>query len=241
MKVYLAERRDGIAVTGSEAAVELVEASSPSRALLDIAGRIDADLIVLASRAHEGLERRILGSVASDMVQHGTTPVLIVPPLVIAPTAREPSLARILVPLDGSLLAEQALAIAARLLGSPADLSVGPARELALLYVADTQAALEDGRRYLQAVRTGLEAIPLPADVTLRTETVLGSPPGAIVATAAYGLPNVPAAPQPYDLLVMATHGRGGLSRWLFGSVAEYVLPRSSVPVLLVHPSQVDL
>jgi nucleotide-binding universal stress UspA family protein len=42
---------------------------------------------------------------------------------------------------------------------------------------------------------------------------------------------------EPTDLVMMATHGRGGLERWLFGSVAAYVLPRVHVPVLLVHPA----
>jgi nucleotide-binding universal stress UspA family protein len=40
---------------------------------------------------------------------------------------------------------------------------------------------------------------------------------------------------QPGDLLVMATHGRSGLGRWFLGSVAEAVLRRSPVPVLLVR------
>lgn len=39
------------------------------------------------------------------------------------------------------------------------------------------------------------------------------------------------------DLVVLGTHGRGGLSRWIMGSVAETVLSRSSKPVLVVHES----
>jgi nucleotide-binding universal stress UspA family protein len=37
-------------------------------------------------------------------------------------------------------------------------------------------------------------------------------------------------------MLVMTTHGRGGLNRWLLGSVTSYVLPRVSVPVMVVRP-----
>ncbi len=43
------------------------------------------------------------------------------------------------------------------------------------------------------------------------------------------------AAAQPSDVIVMASHGRGGLSRWLLGSVAEDVVRHATVPVLLVH------
>jgi nucleotide-binding universal stress UspA family protein len=39
------------------------------------------------------------------------------------------------------------------------------------------------------------------------------------------------------DTVVMCTHGRGGLSRWLFGSVATRVLQTSPVPVLVIRPS----
>jgi nucleotide-binding universal stress UspA family protein len=249
MDAYLRVMGERIATMGTKAAVTttLIQADSPSRALRQLAKDIDADLVVIASRAHEGLERRILGTVASDIVQHSSTPVLIVPPLVIAPMDVEPSLARILVPLDGSLLAEQALAPALALFGrgdAAADAGMaqlGAARELALLYVADTQAATADGNRYLHAVRDVLLALPLPTDVTVQTECVVGSPPGTIVSGATFGLPHVTGIVHPYDLLVMATHGRGGLSRWLFGSVAEYVLPHSTVPVMLVHSMDTEM
>jgi len=38
-----------------------------------------------------------------------------------------------------------------------------------------------------------------------------------------------------FDLLIMATHGRSGISRWIWGSVAEKILHSSSIPVLLVR------
>jgi len=41
-----------------------------------------------------------------------------------------------------------------------------------------------------------------------------------------------------YDLVVMATHGRGGLQRWLLGSVTERLLEQSSLPALIVRPTE---
>ncbi len=241
MAQYLTAIREGLDSIGIEAGIEVVEAGSPSRALREVADATDADLVVMASRVYEGIQRRILGSVASDLIQRGATPVLVVPPLVSTPPEVEPSLARILVPLDGSLLAEMALAPAEGLLSEPQEVLDAPPRELALLYIAETRSAVDDGARYLEAIRDGLAALDLPRDVTITAVATLGSPPGAIVAGAAHGLPHVSGIERPYDLLVMATHGRGGVGRWLFGSVAEYVIAHSSVPVLITHPSQSDL
>jgi len=42
------------------------------------------------------------------------------------------------------------------------------------------------------------------------------------------------------DLIVMSTHGRGGLSRWVFGSVAEKVLRAIAIPILLIRPPGAD-
>jgi len=41
-----------------------------------------------------------------------------------------------------------------------------------------------------------------------------------------------------FDLLIMATHGRSGISRWIWGSVADKILHSSSIPVLLVRPPE---
>jgi nucleotide-binding universal stress UspA family protein len=41
-----------------------------------------------------------------------------------------------------------------------------------------------------------------------------------------------------FDLVIMATHGRSGISRWIWGSVAEKILHSSSIPVLLVRPPE---
>jgi nucleotide-binding universal stress UspA family protein len=68
----------------------------------------------------------------------------------------------------------------------------------------------------------------------------LGSPAGAIVSAADLGLVDPGGTWVPANLIVMATHGRGGVGRWLYGSVASYVLPRVHAPVLLVHPRLAD-
>ena len=140
----------------------------------------------------------------------------------------------ILVSLDGSALAEQALApafsIAAKFDAAVQLLHVvQPERGLsALQYLAmrpsgspsdATQALVKEAQDYLAGLN-----LPMPS-VPVHTRVLVGAPPEIIVATAVQA---------GVDLIVMSTHGRTGLTRLLYGSVAEAVLRGSPVPVLLV-------
>jgi len=144
---------------------------------------------------------------------------------------------RIVVPLDGSKLAEESLPQAeelARLTGAPIHLiwvvdytrleRYGP-YALALEYSAAEPMLAEEiaiARSYLQGVEERLATTGVSVD----SEVLQGRVAREIVA-----------ASKPGDVIVMASHGRGGLSRWLLGSVAEDVLRHTAVPVLLVKAS----
>ena len=140
----------------------------------------------------------------------------------------------ILVPLDGSALAEQALTPACRIaekFGSALLLLriITLERSLPSLPMltprgdAETSAAPRPVMEEAEAYLTGLS---LPTTVRpVRTQVLAGAPPEMIVATA---------AASDVDLIVMSTHGRTGLVRLLYGSVAEAVLRGAAVPVLLV-------
>jgi nucleotide-binding universal stress UspA family protein len=145
---------------------------------------------------------------------------------------------KVVIPLDGSELAEQALAPACRIaerFGS----------ELLLLRVVTPERPLP-GRPYLAGRAESLPAafarynvdeaeaylsgLKLPAlGLSVATRVLSGAPPEMIIAAA---------AESGADLIVMSTHGRSGLMRLLYGSVAEAVLRGATVPVLLV-PSRV--
>ncbi len=141
---------------------------------------------------------------------------------------------RIVVALDGSEVSERALPPAeelARRLGAPLHLVrvADPTwlrfggNQAALEYAALGEAFADEEReagdylrRTLAALRgRGLEATSEVRRGAAATELVAGASPG--------------------DLLVMASHGRGGPARWLLGSVAEDVTRRSTAPVLLVR------
>lgn len=142
---------------------------------------------------------------------------------------------RIMVPLDGSEFAERALPPAeelARLTGAPLHLirivdvasqarysAYGLAIEAAALaQVLDEE--VEVARDYLDRLEQQVAARGLSVVVEVRS----GVPVQEIVAAA-----------RPNDLVVMATHGRGGVARWFLGSVAEAVVRRAPAPVLLVR------
>ena len=144
----------------------------------------------------------------------------------------------IMIPLDGSLLAEQALApacsVAERFGGRLLLLRVvtGERSLPGLPHLAGRQPGgtgslarplFEEAEAYLAGLRLPSPTIPVS------TRVLSGAPPELIIATAAEN--NV-------DLIVMSTHGRAGLTRLLYGSVAEAVLRGATVPVLLV-PSRV--
>jgi nucleotide-binding universal stress UspA family protein len=140
---------------------------------------------------------------------------------------------RVLVSLDGSDLAEAILPFAEQLAG-PLD------AELILLRVVEpvsTAEALASGgyvspesftlrdleaKRYLAGVKARLSKKGLRT----RALTVLGAPAEEILAVVKHTGAN---------LVAMTTHGRSGLGRALFGSVAERVLRESPVPVLLMR------
>jgi nucleotide-binding universal stress UspA family protein len=215
--------------------IELVDASSAASGLRELQERHEHSVTVIASRARQGAERLLLGSVADELVRHGTRLVLVIPPGVDAAHeglhAELPSLARVLVPLDGSPLSERALAALVGWLSAVEPCERGR-YEVTLLTVAESQASLGAAGDYVEAIGDALAAAL--SDVQVRAQAFVGSPSGMVVAAADQGFPRYAPDQRGADLVVMATHGRGRLGRWLYGSVASYVVPHLHIPVLLV-------
>jgi len=152
-------------------------------------------------------------------------------------TAVSPRVLRgVLVPLDGSQLAEQALPVgAARARGTGATLhlvSVHEPMPLAamspdhpMLQEVETEVH-EERLRYLESVAASARASP-PTQVV--TSLVTGHPAASLCEYV---------ETHPVDLVVMTTRGRGGLSRLWLGSVADRMLRRVAIPVLLLQPDE---
>jgi nucleotide-binding universal stress UspA family protein len=144
---------------------------------------------------------------------------------------------RILVPLDGSKLAERALPAAeelARLMRAPLHLVrvVDPTQSELSGYGIYKSVLDEDASSALLAAEGAaahaylerMTARDIEAGVGASSEVRHGITAHEVVAMA-----------QPGDLIVMSTHGRGGLARWFLGSVAEDVVRRAPVPVLMIR------
>ena len=144
--------------------------------------------------------------------------------------------APVLLPLDGSPLAEAAIPYAvdqARQQHAPIVL-LRVLSQLPVMYLSEPgfawtpqyqemlDAEREEAHAYVEAKARELQSVGL--DVTVRWE--MGDPTAAILDVAK----NVQPA-----MIVLATHGRSGVGRWFFGSVAEGVLRHATVPVLLIR------
>jgi nucleotide-binding universal stress UspA family protein len=183
------------------------------------------DLIVMTTHARTGIARTILGSVADEVVRSVNIPVLLVsaqqPEL--EPGGCVPAFHRILVPLDGSTLALQALPIASALAQATGAgvvlLDVLP--EPALVGEELATGGAGWACRYLNEA-----AHTLPPGIEADTVFTSGNVGEAIVREA---------MERDCDLIVMTTHGRSGFSRMRLGSVADQVLAHAPVPLLLLH------
>ena len=223
--------RSAAALSGRPVEPLIVFAEDPAAAILDAA--IDADMVVMTTHGRGAVGRLLSGAVADRVARHADVPVLLV-----RPEATPAATPRLVVPLDGSRLAEEALAVAASLgaaLGAPLHLIrvVDQDDVLRLLrvwraagqaiddtgYDRSRVACEEEARGYL--VDRAAEISGRGLRVTTQVET--GTPVFELLEATA-----------PSDLVVMSSHGRGGIRRWLIGSVADKLIREGRAPVLLV-------
>lgn len=125
---------------------------------------------------------------------------------------------RFLVPLDGSKLAEKAAFHAA-------ELARQCSAELVLLRVVSDKQSFRQAVDYLD--RVGKEA--RREHLKVRCEAYQGEPAAKIVEAA---------ASEKVDLIIMSSHGRTGLARTIFGSVAETVMRTAPCPVMVVRGTE---
>jgi nucleotide-binding universal stress UspA family protein len=177
--------------------------------LLDTEQTERPDLVVMATHGRTGLARFALGSVADRLVREGSAPVL----LIRRDTPTDQALKSAVVMLDGSGVAEHALPIAKQLAGKP----IETITLFQAVASADDRAA---AKTYLDAVATQLAT----SGSTINATVEVGDPRVAIDRAA-----------REHDLVILSTHGRGGVDRLRHGSVAEAVVREVQAPVLLVR------
>jgi nucleotide-binding universal stress UspA family protein len=194
-------------------------------------------IVVMASHGRSGISRMLIGSVTQQVVHRVETPVIVVPARVKEDQPTEAlELNTILFPLDGSQFAEFALESALILLGDDRPrLHLLRVVEVVSWYgAAYTNKDYEGLNPYIDASRElaenylGMMAKSLQErGYEVTTEVAVGMVSDQI---------EIAANNQAADMVVMATHGRSGVGRLIFGSVAERTLRQTPAPLMLVRP-----
>jgi nucleotide-binding universal stress UspA family protein len=234
----IAEQDIHVTIAVREPASKVGRDTPIAGALAADAAATDTDLIVMTTHGRSGLARFWLGSVADALVRVSRVPILSLRPREpVQPIDQPPGFRHLLIPLDGSALAEQILEPALALgdltgaaytllrMVEPFVLTVfAPLAKPAELDSQITQAALAEAQRYLDDVAQRLRAGGRKVD----TLTLLAAQPAEVLLDAAqtHGA----------DLIALATHGRSGLARLMIGSVANKVRRGADMPVLLYRP-----
>lgn len=232
LTTYLATTAQDLRGRGLEVAVH-VRTGDPAREIVAVAEEEPDTVVAMATHGRGGFERWLIGSVADTVMRTCTRPVLLVRPPEEGTERKAVALRRLMVPLDGSELAQAALPLAgelARALGAT----------LVLVRVEPWLAAMVPAYGYLPdldrldaeveaAAAASLQEARrrLPADLGVETVVLRGAPAAALVDYAR-GEGRI-------DLVVMSTHGAGGLRRLLVGSTADRVV-RAGLPALLIRP-----
>jgi nucleotide-binding universal stress UspA family protein len=223
--LYLKSVRSRVLPTTTEVDTA-VQAGRPANEIIRYAQENEVDLIIMTTHGRSGLTRWSFGRVAEKVLRRAPCPTVI---LRSHQTIIPDKIKRILVPLDGSLLAEQAL--------PPAhDMAVALGAEIVLLQAVESPPLFQFGqadttvpgtdpqlaRSYLTRIQARLQA----KGIATYVEVVAGSAADAIVDFA---------AANKIDLIVLCGLGSSGFQMWMFGSVTERVMKGAACTTMLIR------
>lgn len=220
-----------VKVTFGRAAEEIVKSAEAE----------GADLIAMSTRGRGTLSRGVLGSVTDKVAHIAHMPVLTITPERAKEYWQEGEpMSRIMVPLDGSELAETALPYVERL-ARLMKLAVVLVR---VVKIGGIYSAYTDGYPYTRYVDLENEIEEEATDylkikarhlrakgLMVEWKVLRGGPTASIVDLA---------RETPQDLIAMSTHGRSGVTRWFLGSVTEGLVRSSGDPVLVIPPVEAE-
>lgn len=212
-EAYLLRKAQALRAAGLEARGE-VAFGEPAEAIVAAAARLDAAMIVMSTHGRGSLGRLLMGSAALEVIRNAPCPVL----AVREPAVGSPALRTILVPLDGSELAREAVPPAidlARRAGATVVLLMAPRPIEERPHDLREELLVELNRAMAEA-----------PDVTVATALGEGVAAEAICREAER---------RGADLIVMTAHGQGGRRQGAIGSVVDRALHATRVPVLVVR------
>jgi nucleotide-binding universal stress UspA family protein len=228
----------GIARTFPSGTKCTVEKGKAEQIIIETAAADKGRLITMATHGRSGINRWLLGSIAEKVLRGATNPLLLVRATDEAKADRVATLKSIVVPLDGSELAESVLPTVVEL-AKILKLQVILFRAYSIPYSAYSSAEgyyAVDYEELLKAMRE--EAVDY---LEKKTEAVkrLGIDKVSCVAKEGFAADEIISLSRkpPDNLIAMCTHGRSGVKRWVLGSVTETVVRHSADPVLVIRAS----
>ncbi|HUY78846.1 MAG TPA: universal stress protein [Ktedonobacterales bacterium] len=267
VEAYLTHLADLPAFSGIEKKTVMVTGPAVD-AILETATGERCDSIVMTTHGRTGLSRWALGSVARQISRWAPVPTLLLRATGASATPLfEPEASSsqgVLVPLDGSPLAEEALEPAIELAQAIASPHSGCVHVLLALWPSETQPdnmpeglALTGAQTYLQNLVSRYQDRQPPIQITW--SVVSNFDPASAILHAAEGKVDEPVITSPdsfdanrvgsgeqsamrgFSAIAMASHGRTGPNLWIMGSFAERVLDATRLPVLIAHtPTDLD-
>ena len=214
-----------------------VEKGKAEDTIIEKAATDKAMLITMATHGRSGLNRFLLGSVAEKVLRGMVNPLLLIRATEEAKSEGEAMLKAIIVPLDGSELAEGVLPMAAGM-AKKLDLEIELFRTYHIpynvyggeegFYAGNYEELLagvrDEAAQYLDKKAADLKNLGV-AKVTCVTKEGLAADEIILLGQKT-----------PDNLIAMSSHGRSGVKRWVLGSVAEAVVRHCGDPVLITRP-----
>jgi len=201
----------------------------PASVIIEQAEAQADTIILMSTHGYSGVQRLLLGSVADKVVQAASTPVLLIPAEARNPKGELVEFERLILPLDGSELAETILPYAI-MLCKTLDMELILARSYhpnfpgSTIRMHDVSKIVHDSaENYVkekaeQLQREGLKKVSYKVLKGLAAEQITDL-----------------AIETPNSVTALCSHGRHGISRWMLGSVANAVIHCSEEPVLVIR------
>jgi nucleotide-binding universal stress UspA family protein len=226
----------GIACTFPSGTKCTLEKGKAEQMIVETAAADKGTLVTMATHGRSGMNRWLLGSVTEKVLRGGTNPMLLVRATEEGKTDGGATLKSIVVPLDGSELAEGVLPTIAEL-AKTLKLAVVLFRAYNIPY-----SAYAGGEGYYAVNYEELLTAMKEETVDYlekKTEAVkkLGIANVSYVAKEGFAADEIISLSRksPDNLIAMCTHGRSGVKRWMLGSVTETVVRHSADPVLVLR------
>ncbi len=206
----------------------------PAEEIVDYAKKAKIDLIILSTQGKSGIRRWALGNVANKVLRGTRKQVLLIRAKGVEPDVYRERLTKVLVPVDGSRESESILKFVTYM-AAELNLEVTlfhmwvRGQEMypsSMVSLKRTEKARKRGNDYIERLGASLKKQGINVK-TVFSETWQGDEAEDIIKLAEEGQ---------FSMVAMATHGRSGVGRWIFGSNADKVLNEGSTPLLLVRP-----